>query len=325
MSHMIGGIMLTYVLLILGFVLLIKGADFFVVGSSSVAKLLKIPSVIIGLTIVAFGTSMPEASVSITAAMAGKNALALSNVVGSNLFNLLVVIGCSALIRSMPIQASVLKKDFPVSIFATILLLVMYIPTMYHGEKASMLSRIEGLILLALFIAYVASTVKDALKARKEIQEMGDFQILSAPLTILYIVGGIAAIVYGGDLVVDCASKIAASFGLSENFIGLTIVALGTSLPELVTSVVAAKKGESDLALGNVVGSNLFNILLILGSSSALHPIAVTAETVYDTLILLGSSIVVYIFAFHKKEISRKEATVILPIYIVFFIYILMR
>ena len=159
--------MLTYVLLILGFVLLIKGADFFVMGSSSVAKLLKIPSVIIGLTIVAFGTSMPEASVSITAALAGKNALALSNVVGSNLFNLLVVIGCSALIRSMPIQASVLKKDFPVSIFATVLLLVMYIPTMYHGEKASMLSRVEGLILLALFIAYVVSTVKDALKARK--------------------------------------------------------------------------------------------------------------------------------------------------------------
>lgn len=317
--------MLTYVLLILGFVLLIKGADFFVVGSSSIAKLLKIPSVIIGLTIVAFGTSMPEASVSITAALSGRNALALSNVVGSNLFNLLVVIGCSALIRNMPIQTSILKKDFPICISVTMLLLVMYLPTMYHGQKTSILSRTEGLILLVLFLFYVASTVKDALKARKEIQEMGDFQVLSAPLTVLYIVGGIAAIAYGGDLVVDCASEIAASFGLSENFIGLTIVALGTSLPELVTSIVAARKDESDLAIGNVIGSNIFNLLMVLGSSSALHPIAVTAESVYDTLILLISSIFVYVFAYHKKEISRKEASVILPIYIAFFIYILMR
>ncbi len=317
--------MLTYILLILGFVLLIKGADFFVVGSSSVAKLLKIPSIIIGLTIVAFGTSMPEASVSVTAALAGKNALALSNVIGSNLFNLLVVAGCSALIKAMPVQASVLKKDFPFSIGITAILLLMCIPTAYQGEKASVISRLEGCILLLIFILYLAWTVRSALKARKEIQEMGDFTILSPVKTLIYIAGGITAIVYGGDLVVDCASKIAASFGLSENFIGLTIVALGTSLPELVTSVVAARKGESDLAMGNVIGSNIFNILLILGVSASLHPVSVEIFSIYDTIILTVSSIIVYLFALQKKELSRKEAAIMLPIYIAFFIYILLR
>lgn len=317
--------MLTYILLILGFVLLIKGADFFVVGSSSIAKLLRIPSIIIGLTIVAFGTSMPEASVSITAALAGKNDLALSNVIGSNLFNLLVVVGCSAVICSMPVQKSVLKKDFPFSIGITVILLLMCIPTVQQGMKVSIISRWEGIILLAIFIYYVASTVRAALKARKEIQEMGDFTVLSPPLTAVYIIGGIAAIVWGGDLVVNSASEIASSFGLSENFIGLTIVALGTSLPELVTSVVAAKKGESDLAIGNVIGSNIFNILLILGSSAALHPVGVSIFTVYDTIILGVTSIIVYSFALHKQEISRKEAAFILPMYLAFFIFILFR
>lgn len=317
--------MLTYLFLILGFILLIKGADFFVVGSSSVAKILRIPSIIIGLTIVAFGTSMPEASVSITAALAGKNDLSLSNVLGSNLFNLLVVVGASALIRSMPVQRSVLKKDFPFSIIITVILLLLSIPTMYQGEKISILSRVDGLILLAIFIYYLATTVRDALKARKEIQEMGDFTVLSPARTVIYIAGGIAAIVWGGDLVVDSASEIAASFGLSEAFIGLTIVALGTSLPELVTSIVAARKGESDLALGNVIGSNIFNILLILGSSSALHPVVVSRESIYDTIILAVTSLIVYAFALHKRELSRKEAIIILPMYAAFFVFILVR
>lgn len=317
--------MLTYVLLILGFILLIKGADYFVVGSSSVAKLLRIPSIIIGLTIVAFGTSMPEASVSITAALAGKNDLALSNVIGSNLFNLLVVVGFSSLIRSMPVQPSVLKKDFPFSIGITVLLLLMCIPTTQQGTSASIISRPEGFILLAVFIYYVASTVIAARKARREIQEMGDFTVLSPILTVVYIIGGIAAIVWGGDLVVDSASEIAASFGWSENFIGLTIVALGTSLPELVTSVVAARKGESDLAMGNVIGSNIFNILLILGSSAALHPVNVSLFSIYDTIILAVTSIIVYLFALHKREISRKEAIFIVPMYVAFFVFIIVR
>lgn len=317
-----------YFLLLLGFILLIKGADLFVDGSSSISRLLHIPSIIIGLTVVAFGTSMPEASVSITAALAGKNDLSLSNVIGSNLFNLLVVVGMSAALNPIRVQTSVLKKDLPLSIVITILLLIMSIPTAHQGEKVSMLSRMEGCILLVIFIAYLAITVRQALKARHNYTDDNSSEekkTISIPLTIIYVVFGIAGIVWGGDLVVDSASEIALTFGWSESFIGLTIVALGTSLPELVTSAVAAKKGESDLSLGNAVGSNLFNILLVLGASTAVHPIIVNPFTIYDTIFLIASSIIVYLFAVQKKELSRKEGLLMIPLYFIFFIYIIMR
>ena len=213
-----------YLLLLLGFILLIKGADLFVDGSSSIARLLHIPSIIIGLTVVAFGTSMPEASVSITAALAGKNDLSLSNVIGSNLFNLLVVVGVSAAIKPMKVQTSVLKKDLPLSIVVTVLLLVMSIPSPYHGEKVSILSRVEGCILLAVFIAYLAVTVRQALKARQDYadsESSGENTEISIPVTILYVILGIVGIIWGGDLVVDSASAIALTFGWSETFIGL--------------------------------------------------------------------------------------------------------
>ncbi len=321
-------LMIMYLLLLLGFILLIKGADLFVDGSSSIARLLHIPSIIIGLTVVAFGTSMPEASVSITAALAGKNDLSLSNVIGSNLFNLLVVVGISAAIKPMKVQTSVLKKDLPLSIVVTVLLLVMSIPSPYHGEKVSILSRMEGCILLAVFLAYLAVTVRQALKARQDYSDdetSEENTEISIPVTILYVILGIVGIIWGGDLVVDSASAIALTFGWSETFIGLTIVALGTSLPELVTSVVAARKGESDLALGNAVGSNLFNILLVLGASTAVHPIIVNPFTVYDTIFLAIASIIVYLFAIQKKDLNRKEGLMMIPLYIIFFIYIIVR
>lgn len=316
-----------YLLLLLGFILLIKGADLFVDGSSSIARLLHIPSIIIGLTVVAFGTSMPEASVSITAALAGKNDLSLSNVIGSNLFNLLMVVGISAAIKPMKVQTSVLKKDLPLSIVITVLLLVMSIPSAYHGEKVSILSRVEGCILLAIFAAYLAVTVRQALKARQNYinEENSGEKTISIPVTILYVILGIAGIIWGGDLVVDSATAIALTFGWSETFIGLTIVALGTSLPELVTSVVAARKGESDLSLGNAVGSNLFNILLVLGASTAVHPITVNPFTIYDTIFLAISSIIVYLFAIQKKDLNRTEGLLMIPLYIIFFIYIILR
>lgn len=320
--------MIMYLLLLLGFILLIKGADLFVDGSSSIARLLHIPSIIIGLTVVAFGTSMPEASVSITAALAGKNDLSLSNVIGSNLFNLLVVVGVSAAIKPMKVQTSVLKKDLPLSIVVTVLLLVMSIPSPYQGEKVSILSRVEGCILLAVFIAYLAVTVRQALKARQDYADSESSEEnteISIPVTILYVILGIVGIIWGGDLVVDSASAIALTFGWSETFIGLTIVALGTSLPELVTSVVAAGKGESDLALGNAVGSNLFNILLVLGASTAVHPITVNPFTIYDTIFLAIASIIVYLFAIQKKDLNRKEGLMMIPLYIIFFIYIVVR
>ncbi len=320
--------MIKYLLLLLGFFLLIKGADLFVEGSSNIARLLRIPSIIIGLTVVAFGTSLPEASVSITAALAGKNDLSLSNVIGSNIFNLLIVVGVSAALCPMEVQPSVLKKDFPFSILIAIILLAMGIPAAFHGEKVSILTRTEGCILLALFVLYLILTVREALKARQNNEGENACEGESSTsifTTIICVIVGITGIVIGGDMVVNSASAIALTFGWSETFIGLTIVALGTSLPELVTSAVAARKGESDLSLGNAIGSNIFNILLVLGASATVHPIAIGIFSIYDTIFLIVSSIIVYLFAVHKKSLDRKEGLMMLPLYMFFFIYIVLR
>ncbi len=319
-----------YILLVIGFVLLIKGADFFVDGSSSVAKLLKVPTIIIGLTVVAFGTSMPELSVSVTAALKGSNDLAVSNVLGSNIFNLLVVLGCCALVNPVQAKWSLLKKEFPFSIFITVILFLLdsnfSIAKVISGEGPFVLGRASGILFLLLFLLFLYSTVKIALSARKEQTEVDEeYKSMSPVKSVAYIVGGLAGIVFGGDLVVDSACGIAETFGLSQTFIGLTIVALGTSLPELVTSMVAAGKGENDLAVGNVVGSNIFNILLILGVSATITPITLEVTAVYDTLILIAASVIVYVSAVSKREIKRAEGAMFLLAYLAFFVYILIR
>ena len=318
-----------YILLILGFVLLIKGADFFVDGSSSVAKLLKVPSIIIGLTVVAFGTSMPELSVSVTAAIQGSNELAVSNVLGSNLFNLLMVLGCCAVMSPVRADESLLKKEFPFSILIAIILLLLNsdfsVAKVLAGDEFFVLGRAGGALLLMLFVLFLYSTVRNALAARNDENPEEDYKVMPPAKSAIYIVGGLAGIVYGGDLVVESASAIALTFGWSQTFIGLTIVAIGTSLPELVTSVVAAKKGENDLAVGNVVGSNIFNILLILGVSSVISPIRLEVVAVYDTLILVAVSSLIYFLAFTKKEIRRSAGVLCLLVYAVFFVYVLMR
>ena len=319
---------MVYVFWVMGFVLLIKGADFFVDGSSSVAKILKVPAIIIGLTVVAFGTSMPEASVSITAALKGQNSLAVSNVLGSNMFNLLIVLGCSALMRPLVASESVLKKEFPFSIFITLILFFMTsqfaIARVIAGEGEFVLGRISGIILLIMFVIFLILQVKNALKARNQMPAE-EYEVLSPLKSAAYIIGGIAAIVLGGDLVVDSATEIATRFGLSTTFIGLTIVAMGTSLPELVTSMVAARKGENDLALGNVVGSNIFNILLILGSSSAICPITVDVNALYDMVILIVFSVFALICARSRNYLSKKEGVLFLMLYAVYFGYIYVR
>ena len=320
-----------YILLIIGFVLLIKGADFFVDGSSSVAKILKVPTIIIGLTVVAFGTSMPELSVSVTAALRGSNDLAVSNVLGSNIFNLLVVLGCCALVKPVAAKWSLLKKEFPFSILITIILLLVdsdfSIMKILDGNQGFVLGRWAGLLFLILFVLYIYATVKSALRSRAEAKDMEEeeYKTMSPLKSGIYIVIGLIGIVWGGNLVVDSASNIALTFGWSQTFIGLTIVALGTSLPELVTSVVAARKGENDLAVGNVVGSNIFNILLILGVSSFITPITLDVTAVYDTIILIIASIVVYVSAISKREIQRKEGSLFLVCYFAFFLYVFMR
>ena len=303
-----------YVLLLVGFVLLIKGADFFVEGSSSLARILRIPSVIIGLTIVAMGTSAPEASVSINAALAGSNDIAISNVVGSNIFNGRVVVGICAFLAAFQTNKDILKRDMPLNICVSAILCLMFL----DGK----LSRTEGILLLAGMVLYLCFMIRSALKNR----EPGtDIQTLSRPVSLLYIVGGLAAVIFGGDLVVDKACIIARSWGVSQNFIGLTIIAVGTSLPELVTSIVATRKGDSSLALGNAIGSNLFNILFILGMSSVISPLHVLDESVIDCLLLTVSAVILYLFARSKKKMTRLEGAICILLYISYTAYLLIR
>ena len=307
-------IFLNVLLLLVGFVLLIKGADFFVDGSSSVAKLLKIPSVVIGLTIVAMGTSAPEAAVSITAGIQGSNEIAISNVVGSNIFNMLVVVGVCALIKPFDLDKTILKRDFPVNIIAGAVLLVVALMGM-------VLSRLDGVILLAMMAIYITWLVVSAVRNREESDD--EIKTMSPILSIICIVGGLAAVIFGGDLVVDNAVAIAKVFGLSETFIGLTIIAIGTSLPELVTSIVASKKGENGLALGNVVGSNIFNILLILGLSSSLSEIALDSRAVANVIFLIAMTVIMYLLCVFRKKLSRGIGIGMVSAYVVYTGYLL--
>lgn len=302
-----------YVWLILGFVLLIKGADYFVEASSSIAKTLRVPSIIIGLTIVAFGTSAPELAVSTTAALAGNNDIAIGNVIGSNIFNLLVVLGACGIIRPFAVK---LRWDYAASVGVAVILFLMMLTN--HE-----ITRTKAIILLCLFAVFVGLTIRDARINRTPSDE--EIQALPLWLSAVFIIGGLAAIVWGGNLVVENATAIAASFGLSQNLIGLTIVALGTSLPELVTSIVAARKGENGLALGNVIGSNIFNILMVLGVSSVISPIKVNPLSLYDTAFLIAASLLTWIWCKSKKQLDRTECFFMLLLYFIYMIYIMMR
>ncbi len=304
---------MVYILLVLGFVMLIKGADFFVEASSSVARMLRVPSIIIGLTIVAFGTSAPELAVSTTASLAGNNEIAVGNVIGSNIFNLLVVLGACGTIHAFKVR---LRWDFIASIAVGVILLAMIFGDLF-------LSRTEAFILLGLFAAFLILTVRDALINRVEAEE--NAATLSLLRCVVYIAGGLTAIVWGGDLVVDCASEIALNFGLSQTLVGLTVVALGTSLPELVTSVVASRKGENGLAVGNVIGSNIFNIVMVLAISAAVKPIAVNRFAVIDAACLVVFSLITLALCKSRERLSRLEGLIMLGMYAAYLIYICIR
>ncbi len=311
-----------YFLLIAGFVLLIKGADFFVEGSSSAAKKLSIPPIIIGMTIVAMGTSLPETSVSVSASLAGKNDLSISNAVGSNIFNLLVVAGLCAILCPLPINRETLKRDFPFSALAAGVMLGF---GFFFGE----LSRIAGIVLLILFAFFLYIMINSAVKARRSAGSLTDEEeeIKNLPMwqCLIYIIGGIAAIAAGGKMVVEGASDIAANFGMSDNLIGMTIVALGTSLPELATSIVAARKNEIDMALGNVIGSNIFNILFVLGIAAVISPVGFTVQNSIDTVFLIASSLLVLIFCLPKKKLIHLHGIAMMAIYTGYTVYLFMR
>lgn len=309
--------MLNYLFLVTGFALLIKGADFFVDGSAGVAHKLRIPTMIIGLTIVAMGTSAPECAVSIAAALKGSNTMAISNVVGSNIFNLMVVCGACAVFAPLTVKRSTMKQEFPLSILAAAMLWAL-------GSMNMSIGRMDGVILLAVFTLFLIWMVMEAKQARssageEEVETMKGWQCL------LYILVGIGAIVAGGEFVVDSATAIAEDFGLSSTLIGLTIVAFGTSLPELVTSLVAARKGQTDMALGNVIGSNIFNILMVLGAAAVLSPMEVLMENLFDDIILIVMSAVVWVFAWRRKQIGRLHGIIMLAMYAGYMVYICTR
>lgn len=314
--------------LLAGFVLLIKGADFFVGGSSSVAKRFHVPSVIIGLTVVAMGTSLPETAVSVTASLANNNELAISNAVGSNIFNLIVVIGFCAVMTPVMVGSDTIKRDIPFSALCALLLLGLGIWGL--GDATGLvLGHLDGILLLVLFVVYLLVLIRSTLKERKAANttssEEEEYAPLSIPKSLIYITGGAAGIAIGGSLTVESASRIAIDLGMSQTLVGLTIVSIGTSLPELVTSIVAARKNEVGMALGNAIGSNVFNILMVLGIASAISPISFIPENVIDIVILLACTLIVWIFAATKKQINRVEGIGMLLMYVAYAVYIVVR
>ncbi|WP_286311203.1 calcium/sodium antiporter [Romboutsia ilealis] len=308
---------MSFLILIIGFAFLIKGADVFVEGASSLAKKFNVPSMIIGLTIVAMGTSAPEAAVSVTSSLAGQNDMSVAN----------VVVGVSSIIAKLPVQKDTIKKDTPFLILISVLLLVF-------GVNLK-LGRIEGLALLALFTYFLVNTIKSAKKATEnEFLETGETAVaieietsseISLLKTILVSIIGIIGIVIGGDMVVNSATSIATSFGMSANLVGLTIVAVGTSLPEFVTSIVAIKKGETEIAIGNVIGSNLFNILLVLGLAAVINPISMSMLAFIDIVFMVLITLLLYMFMKKRNSLVKKQGIVLVVLYMAYMTYTIIR
>ncbi len=324
-------ILVSIFILVVGFVALIKGADWFVDGSSTLAKTLHVPGLIIGLTIVALGTSAPELAVSTLAALQGSNEIAVSNVVGSNIFNLLCVLGVCSLIHPVPVEKGILNRDFPVTIAVSfIILLGACFKTLFSDGwvhiamdiNVGLVGRPLAIVLLFFFIAYILYLIVDA---KKHLAGENDTAVQPLWKSIGLIIIGIVLIIGGGHAVVYAAKVIARFLGMTETLIGLTIVAVGTSLPELVTSIVAAKKGETEMAVGNVVGSNIFNMMFILGVSSLIHPIDVNMASLWDLMILVIVSVVTYVFSYTRRSIGKKEGAIMLLLYVADMLFAVLR
>ena len=308
-------IVLSVLMLVVGFVLLVKGADWFVDGAAALAGKLGIPQLVIGLTIVAMGTSLPEAAVSITSALHGSTGITVGNVVGSNIMNILVILGTSAVITNVRIQKSTLKYELPFMLLITVVFLVM---GMLGGE----FTRLDGVILLGFMIVYLIYLLNLAKKGTEEEEEFKDMPIWKC---VVGIVLGAVMIVGGSNLVVDGASDIASAMGISDRIIGLTIVAFGTSLPELVTSVSAAKKGNAGIAIGNIVGSNIFNILLVLGATALICPVPFASQFLIDSLVAIGAGLLLWFGTMKHKELRRPVGIVMLVCYAAYFVYLCMK
>ncbi|WP_077619318.1 calcium/sodium antiporter [Bacillus sinesaloumensis] len=317
---------MTYLLLLIGFALLIKGADYFVEGSSKIAALLKVPPILVGLTIVAFGTSSPEATVSIIAAMEGNADVAVGNVIGSNIFNITFVVGITALLNPLKVENTTLQKEIPFTFLASVALFVLMGDMVLQNAEFNAITRTEGIILLLFFSVFMYYILEAARNNRNStVQEEEVIIEKKWGKYILLTVGGLAAIIFGGDLVVNNSIKIAYSFGMSETLVGLTIVAVGTSLPELVTSITAAIKKQSEIALGNIVGSNIFNILFVLGAASVISPLPVDGKMFLDVILMLLLTILLFVFSRTKFQIAKSEGIILAVAYIVYMVFIIMR
>jgi cation:H+ antiporter len=318
--------MMNILLLIVGFILLVGGADYLVKGASSIAKRFNISDLIIGLTIVAFGTSTPELAVNIMASSTGSTDLAIGNVVGSNIFNLLVILGITAMIKPIHLKTSLLKIEIPYAILAAVALIFVAGDYIFDGS-AGIITQSEGLILLLFFSIFMYYIFLSANKGQISEEDTQSESATIYPVwqSALYTLGGLAVLVFGGDLIVNNASEIARNLGMSESVIGLTIVAAGTSLPELATSLMAAYKGKGDIAIGNVVGSNIFNIFFILGISAIIKPLPLPNANLVDIFITAGATALVLIFGYKGKglKIDRVEGSFLLVLYIIYLAYLL--
>ena len=305
-------ILLQLLLLAVGFFFLAKGADFFVDGSASIAAKFKIPQLIIGLTVVAMGTSAPEAAVSISAALDGSADITIGNILGSNILNILVILGVSSLIAVLKVAKSTVWIDIPIMTGATVLLLCLGLD--------GVISTLDALIIFLVFVAFIVYMIISAIKSN---EKGDDIRLMSVPKSLFFAVLGLIMIILGSRFTVDSATYIAKVLGVSDRFIGLTVVALGTSLPELFTSVMAARKGNADIAIGNIVGSNIFNILFIVGLSGLIIPVPFPKGFIFDSYVALGACALLFLLCFRKKQLGRLAGLVMLLGYAAYFACIL--
>ena len=312
-------------LLIVGLGLILAGANFLTDGSAALAQRFRVPEFIIGLTVVAVGTSTPELVVSVLSAIGGQSDVAIGNVVGSNIFNVFVILGVCALIRPVPLTAGNIRRDIPFGVLASLLLLALAQDSLLCKGAADRIGRLDGAAMLALYILLMWYTIRKTKRPEATAPTEGSKVPMAAWLTAVMIVGGLAGLVFGGEMFLRSATSIARSLGVSESVIAITLVAGGTSLPELASSLVSLFKGKAEMALGNVIGSNIANILLILGVSATIHPLSMGGITVWDLLMVLLSSVVVFLaaFTFKRKAIDRWEGALFVAIYAVYIWYLI--
>ena len=307
---------LKVILLIIGFIVLIKGADFFVDGASNLARNFKISKMLIGLTIVAFGTSLPEFAVSVQSMLSGSGEIVIGNVVGSNILNILLILGCSSLIHDLVVKNDTVKKELPITLLITSLLVVLMSDKLLSNQ-VNLIDRGDGITILLFFLVFIYYLIS-MVKNKTDDDDVDEVYPISK--SIIYTVGGIIAIIVGSNFVVNSSTYIAKAIGISERIIGLTIIALGTSLPELVTSIVATKKGEYDIAIGNVVGSNIFNIGIVLGLPIAIFGgISVGTFNYVDLVFLLASALSLFVFAVNDYKIRRHEGIILLIMFLIYY------